>query len=243
MKLLIVFGLLPVFQANPLQYGTKQMTNTLISTLQAMSNDHRVTSTFDKIFNNDNTCLNNIDEAIDGLRKSADLMAAAEGDLQTLNSVVEGLMSQEGEVAALKGTAQIFRTLQPLVEKLSPMMTSNNNCPTSLDSLRGLAVVMHELSYDDEVAINKQARDMFHKAGNIVSVVATFLSQLQSHARNFGTICNPDKTSTMRAISAVGDMVGSLADLFSSLGNYKAGVEVRKGADFASKIAVSSVRI
>merc|ERR1712142_1222618 len=227
MKLLIVFGLLPVFQANPLQYGTRQMTNTLISTLQAMSNDHRVTATFDKIFNNDNTCL----------RKSADLMAAAEGDLQTLNSVVEGLMSQEGEVAALKGTAQIFRTLQPLVEKLSPMMTSNNNCPTSLDSLRGLAVVMHELSYDDEVAINKQARDMFHKAGNIVSVVATFLSQLQSHARNFGTICNPDKTSTMRAISAVGDMVGSLADLFSSLGNYKAGVEVRKGADFASKIA------
>merc|ERR1712142_1345337 len=207
MKLLIVFGLLPVFQANPLQYGTRQMTNTLISTLQAMSNDHRVTATFDKIFNNDNTCLNNIDEAIEGLRKSADLMAAAEGDLQTL------------------------------VEKLSPMMTSNNNCPTSLDSLRGLSVVMHELSYDDTVAINKQARDMFHKAGNIVSVVATFLSQLQSHARNFGTICNPDKTSTMRAISAVGDMVGSLADLFSSLGNYKAGVEVRKGADFASKIA------
>merc|ERR1712142_564757 len=118
MKLLIVFGLLPVFQANPLQYGTRQMTNTLISTLQAMSNDHRVTATFDKIFNNDNTCLNNIDEAIEGLRKSADLMAAAEGDLQTLNSVVEGLMSQEGEVEALKGTAQIFRTLQPLVEKL-----------------------------------------------------------------------------------------------------------------------------
>ena len=237
MKLLIVFGLLPVFQANPLQYGT----NALISTLEALSYDNRATAAFDKIFNNDNTCLNSLGEAIEVIKQSADLLAAAEGDLQALNAVVEAQMGQQGEVEALKGTAAIFRTLQPLVEKLSPAMTMSKDCPTSMDSLRGLSVVMHELSYDDTVATNQVARDMFHKSGNVVSIVASFLSQLKSQARNFGTLCNPDKTSTMRAVSAIGDMVGSLADLFSSVGNYKLGVEIRKGADFAQKIAVSSI--
>jgi len=241
MKLFIVFGLLPVFQANSLQYGTRKLTNTVISSLQALANDNTATTTFDKIFNNDNTCLKNIDEAIEALKQSSDLLVAAEGDLKALNNQVESMMSQQGEVAALKGTAAIFRTLQPLVEKLSPAVASSKVCSSSPDNtfayLRGLAVVLHEFSYDDNVAPNKEARDMFHKSGNMVSVVAAFLSQLQSHARNFGSVCNQDKASVMKGVSAVGDMIGSLADMFSSVGNYKAGVEIRKGADMANKIA------
>merc|ERR1712055_119671 len=243
MKFLIVFGLLPVLQASPLQYGTRQMTNTVISTLEALAKEQSAATTFDKIFNKDNTCLNSIGEAIEALKQSSDLLAAAEGDLQALNSQVESLMGKQGEVEALKGTAAIFGTLQPLVEKLSPVMTMSRDCPTSMDSLRGLSVVMRELSYDDTVATNQVARDMLHKSGNVVSIVATFLSQLQSQARNFGTLCNPDKTSTMRAVSAIGDMVGSLADLFASVGNYKVGVEIRRGADFAQKIAAQIPQI
>ena len=241
MKLLIVFGLLPLLQAYQ-RFDTRQTTSTLISTLEALAYDNRATAAFDKMFNNDNSCLNNLGEAIEVIKQSADLFAAVEGDLEALNTVVEGMMGQEGEVEALKGTAAIFRALQPLVEKLGPSVNSMKDCSTSLDSLRGLSVVMHELSYDDTVAVNAIARDMFHRSGNIVSIVATFLSQLQSQARNFGSLCNPDKTSIMRAVSAIGDMVGSLADLFSSVGNYKAGVEIRKGADFAQNIAVSSVK-
>ena len=148
MKLLIVCGLLPLFQANPIQLGT----SSLISTLEALAYDNRASAAFDKIF--DNTCLNNLGEAVEIIKQSADLMAAVEGDLQALNAVVEAQMGQQGEVEALKGTAAIFRTLQPLVEKLSPVMTMSRDCPTSLDSLRGLSVVMHELSYDDTVATN-----------------------------------------------------------------------------------------
>jgi hypothetical protein len=247
MKFLIVFGLLPVLQGNPLQYGTRQMTNTVISTLEALAQEQSAATTFEKIFNKDNTCLNSIGEAIEALKQSSDLLAAAEGDLQALNSQVESLMGKQGEVEALKGTAAIFRTLQPLVEKLSRSVTSSKVCSSSPDNtlayLRGLAVVLHEFSYDDTVAPNKQARDMFHKSGNMVSVVVSFLSQLQSQARNFGSVCNNDKSSVTKGVSAVGDMIGSLSDMFSSVGNYKAGVEVRKGADFTSKIAAQIPRL
>ena len=236
MKLLIVFGLLPLFQANPIQLGT----STLISTLEAMAYNNRATAAFDKIF--DNTCLNNLGEAVEIIKQSADLMSAVEGDLQALNAVVEAQMGQQGEVEALKGTAAIFRTLQPLVEKLGPAVNSNKDCSSSIESLRGLAVMLYEFSFDPTVAPNKVARDMFHKSGNMVSVVVSFLSQLQSQARNFGSVCNNDKSSVTKGVSAVGDMIGSLSDMFSSVGNYKAGVEVRKGADFTSKIAVSPVK-
>ena len=72
MKLLIVFGLLPLFQANPIQLGT----STLISTLESLAYDNRATAAFDKMFNNDNTCLNNLGEAIEVIKQSADLFAA-----------------------------------------------------------------------------------------------------------------------------------------------------------------------
>merc|ERR1712212_550064 len=146
-----------------------------------------------------------------------------------------------------RGPQTVFRTLQPLVEKLSRSVTSSKVCSSSPDNtlayLRGLAVVLHEFSYDDTVAPNKQARDMFHKSGNMVSVVVSFLSQLQSQARNFGSVCNNDKSSVTKGVSAVGDMIGSLSDMCSSGGNYKAGVEVRKGADFTSKIAAQIPRL
>jgi len=241
MKLLIVLGFLPLFSASPFQgSGARQMMDNLISSLRLVADNPSAAVTIDKIFNNDNFCLKTMDEAIDALKDSADLVASAEGDLQRLNIHVKSMQKMRGETEVVRGVATIMRDLQPLVEKLSPAIKQSKACSSSPDRtfayLRELSILMHEFSYDSEVAPNKETRDLFHKSGTIISALVTFLSQLQSQSKDFGNYCYPTKEAAVRGMSALAAMIGSLADMFSSVGNVKVGKEIRQGQLFTYKI-------
>merc|ERR1719464_1178851 len=121
MKLLILLGILPLFSASPLmQFGTRQMMGNLISSLRYVAQNPSSAVTIDKIFNDDNFCLKTMDEAIDALEDSAEVLASAEGDVHSLIIHVENLNNMRGETEVVRGVATIMRDLQPLVEKLSP---------------------------------------------------------------------------------------------------------------------------
>jgi hypothetical protein len=239
MKLLIVLGLFPLFSASP--FRTARMAESLISSLEAAAANPAAAKAIDRIFTSENTCLNTIDEAIEALRESSELMAAAEGDLQALNQRVESMRYLRGETDMVRGVAAIFRDLQPLLQKLSPAVAASKVCSSSTENtfeyLRGLSVVMHEFSYDSQVAPNRQSRDMFHKAGKILTSLVNFLSQLQYQSKEFGNFCYPNKESTVRGLRALADMIGNLGDMFSAVGNVRAGQEIRKGQMFTDKIA------
>lgn len=243
MKLLIVLCFLPLFSASPFHLGSggRFAMDSLIPCLEIIVKDPAAFKAINKIFNNDNICLKNMDEVIEAIKESSELVTATEGDLETLKDHIEGLGSLRGETQVVRKVAAVLRALKPLIEKMSPAVNSSKVCSASSENtftyLRSLAVVMHQLSYDKQVAPTQEARDMFHDSGNILSGLSAFLRQVKTQSREFQNLCFPNTESTVRGIRALGNLMDSMADMFSTLGNYKAGEQIRKGKYFADNIA------
>ena len=247
MKLLIVLGFLPLFSASPFKSGSN-FDKDLTSSMETIAKNPVAAVAISKIFNKDNICLRNMDEAIEGMKLASDMVKVTEGDLQALNNHVKSLNGLKGETEVVREVAELLRALKPVVE-INPKAVSAADdliCSPTTDNgfayLRSLAVMMHEFSYDKQVASTKQARDMFHKSGNILSGLVAFLSQLKTQSKEFQNFCYPNKESAVRGISALANIIDSMADMFSTLGNYKAGEEIRKGKLFTQNIVVSSVQ-
>jgi len=226
---------LPLFSASSFD------TNSLISNLETIAKDPAAAATIAKVFSMDNICLQNIDEAIDAIKKSSEMLTVTESDLEALNNHVKSLNGKRGESEVVREVAEILRALKPTVE-INPdaVSAAGKLCsPTAENgfaSLRSLAVIMHEFSYDNEVASTETQRDLFHKSGSILSGLVAFLNQLKTQSREFQNFCYPNTDSAVRGISALGNVIDSMADMFSTLGNYKAGEEIRKGKYFIKNI-------
>ena len=204
-----------------------------------------VQDTKDVRLNDDTYTLDEVDEVIEAVEQSTRLVEDASLELLSLNIQVQSLMEMSGVDGEVVGqVASILRSLSPLADKLSPALTASQACSASTENtlayLRSLAVMMHEFSYDQELAPNQEIRDNFYRSGNMLSAVSAFLSQLQIQSQMFQNFCSPTRESTMRGIRALGNIMDSLADLFSTQGNIRIGEEIRKGKFMAERIAVSS---
>ena len=76
-------------------------------------------------------------------------------------------------------------------------------------------------------------------SASTISAVTTFLGQLRASFVKFSLICSPDKQYNLEAITAVGDLMINLADMFGSLGGIQKGVQISKGKDYVNKLVVS----
>ena len=79
-------------------------------------------------------------------------------------------------------------------------------------------------------------------SASTISAVTTFLGQLRTSFVKFSLICSPDKQYNLEAITAVGDLIINLADMFGSLGGIEKGNQIRKGKDYVNKLVVSYSR-
>lgn len=245
MKLLIVLGLVPLFSALPflnqdLGTETRTLTDALSNSLIALSSEPNAFKAIDRIFHQNNTCLRNIGEVIEAIQETTKLVESASGDVESLSQKVNRLSEVSGEAEIVSQVADILRSLEPVLEKLSPVIPISRGCATSTENtmtyIRSLAVIMHELSYDPEISQSQGTRNMFHKSGNILSGVAAFLDNLKTQSEELQNFCFPSKDSTTKGIKALGEIMGSMADMFSSLGDYKTGEQIRQGKFMAQKI-------
>ena len=254
MKLLIIIGLIPLFSADQFSSGLtsnddiktfRMKSDTLTASLKFLSYDPKASIVMEKIFTENNTCLNNIDEVITAIQQSTKIVEAASGELKSLNNQVEALVEMTDEAEVLNQVAAIFRAMQPLLEDLSPAIPAGRICESSSENteayLRSLATILHEFSYNPEVSRNQETRNMNQKAGDTLFAVSAFISQLRIQSKRFQSFCNPNKESTKEGVRALGGILGSLADMFSVLGNYRVGEKIRQGKVMADRIAVSLV--
>ena len=142
-------------------------------------------------------------------------------------------MGLRDEVEVVREVAAIFRALQPLLTKISPANPSSKICSASSDRteayIRSLAVMLQEFS---EIQVDPQVRGKFEESATILSAVTAFLHQLRSQTKEFENFCFSDKESSTRGIRAMGEVIGSLADMAAVLGNIRAAEEIRKGSGF-----------
>ena len=146
---------------------------------------------------------------------------------------------------AVRETANILRLLDVLIPKMTPD-TSSTCRSTSADvfgSMSSLGVLVDELSSKDNIYFSTQKRQSLKSSAKIVTKVTNFLSKLKRSFSKFDRICTKNKDYNIEIITAMGDMMTDLTDLYRDLCGLTAAEDTSKQGDFTKKVVVSKAGI
>merc|ERR1712130_232945 len=189
---------------------TRALSNQVQATLRNLAADPASAEIVNRIINDkDNICLGNLEDGIAGIESSTKLLERAGGDIKTLIAKVKS-------VGALTDPATVVRAVA--------------------DILRSLAALVDELSYTNSLSLTLEGRRQLKDSASTISAVTTFLTQLRSTFSRFEQICTPDRQYNTMAISAVGDLMVNMADMFGTLGGVKQGEKIRNGKEYVNKV-------
>merc|ERR1712029_65442 len=210
---------------------TRALSNQVQTTLRQLAADPASAAIINRIINDkDNICLNNLEEGIAGIETATQLVERAGGDIKNLVAKVESIGALTDPATVVRAVADILLIVEPVVNKIAP--ENPIICAATPDqafgSLRSLAVLVDELSYTNQLALSVEGRRQLKDSASTISAVTTFLTQLRSTFVKFSQTCTADKKYNIEAISAVGDLMINLADMFGSLGGIQKGVQISK---------------
>jgi len=233
-----------LYSGQDLGLQARSAADSLISILRTLAADPKAASTIESAFSDENSvCLKSMDEAIEAIQEGTKLLSAAEGDIRTLTSRVETLMGLTDEAEVVREIASIFRALEPLLVKISPADPTSKICSASRDRteayLHGLAEVLHKFAEDLQTPSGVKL--VLLDSASILSAATAFLGQLRNQVTEFQNFCHPDKESSTKGIRAMGEIIGSLADMSAVLGNIRAATEIRKGNKI-TKVIVDQIQ-
>jgi flagellar biosynthesis chaperone FliJ len=200
-----------------------------------------------KVFTeNNDVCMNTVEEAIQAIEASTKLVENAGTEIKQLIQAVQVFENITDTPTAVRETAKIIRILDVLIPKITPATPSSVCGPSSGDefaSLRSIGVIVDELSSKTDLYINLQKKQNLKTSAMIVSDVANFLTQLKKSFSKFDQFCTKDKEYNIEVITAIGEMMTDLADLYRLLGGLTAAKQISKQGDFTKKVVVSTAGI
>ena len=221
---------------------TRSQAESLKEDLRSMGSNPRAAQILNRIFaDKNNVCLKSMDDAIEAIETSTALFENGGTEIKQLVEIVHVFQGLTDTPTAVRETAKIFRILDVLIPKISPD-TSSTCRSTSADvfgSLSSLGVLVNELSSRDDIYFSAQKRQSLKNSANIVTKVTNFLTQLKKSFSKFDRICTNNKDYNIEVITAMGDMMTDLADLYRAIGGSTAAEEISKQGDFTKKVVVS----
>ena len=222
---------------------TRIQAESLKTTLRYLASTPKTAQILDKVINNNNNiCLNSVAEAIEAVEASAKIVEDAGPEIKQLIKTVQAFEKLSDTPTVIKEAANILRLLEVLIPKLAP--ASPSVCAASnaeaFGSLRSLAVLFDELSSTNEMYLALQTRQELKNSAKITSAVTTFVTQLNKSFSKLDQFCTSDKEYNIESITAIGEMMTGLADLFGALGGIRDAEQIRKQGDFTNKVVVST---
>ena len=221
---------------------TRSLADKVKTTLRQLAANPQSAVIVNRIINDkDNICINSLEEGIATIEKATTLLERGGDDIKALIAKVKTFVDVSEPSMVLTESADILRILGPLVNNIAP--DSPVICQASPDqafgSLRSLGQIVDELSITNQLILSASGRAQLKESANTISAVTTFITQLRSTFSRLENTCTADKQYNLDSISAVGDLMVNLADLFGSLGSAQTGENIRKGKTFVAKITVS----
>merc|ERR1712130_42990 len=225
---------------------TRALSNQVQTTLRQLASDPASAAIINRIINDkDNICLSNLEEGIAGIEAATKLLERAGGDIKTLIAKVKSVGALTDPATVVRAVADILRIVEPVVNKIAPENPSI--CAATPDqafgSLRSLAALVDELSYTNQLSLSLEGRRQLKDSASTISAVTTFLTQLRSTFTRFEQICTADRQYNIMAISAVGDLMVNLADMFGTLGGVKQGEKIRNGKEYVNEVVAQLNKI
>jgi hypothetical protein len=189
--------------------------------------------------------MNSVEEAIQAIEASTKLVENAGTEIKQLIQTVQVFEKITDTPTAVRETANILRLLDVLLPKITPATLSVCG-PSSGDefgSLRSVGVLVDELSSKTDLYVSLQKKQNLKNSAMIISEVTNFLTQVKKSFSKFDQFCTRDKKYNNEAITAIGEMMTDLADLYRVLGGLTAADEISKQGDFTKKVVVSNAGI
>ena len=222
---------------------TRVLSNQVQTTLRQLAADPSSKNFVNRVIqDNDNICLSSIEEGVAQIETATQLLERSGNDVKTLIAKINSLGALTDPAAAVRAVADILLLVEPVVHKLAPEnpIICGATPGQAFGSLRSLAAFVDELSSTNQLSLSAEGRRQLKESANTISAVTNFLTQLRSTFVKFSKVCTANKEYNIEALSAVGDLMVNLADLFGTLGGLKEGSQIRKGKDFINKLVVSS---
>ena len=221
---------------------TRTQAESLKEDLRSMASNPRAAQILNKVFaDKNNVCISSMEEAIEAIETSTQLFENGATEIKQLVDSIKVFENLKDTPTAVRETAKILRLLDVLIPKISPDTTST--CRSTSDdifgSLRSLGDLVEELSSRNDIYFSTQKRQSLKSSAKIITRVTNFLSQLKNTFSKFDRICTRNKEYNIEVITAMGDMMTGLADLYRELGGNTAAQEISKQRSFTQQIVVS----
>jgi len=221
---------------------TRTQAESLKTTLKYLASTPGPAEILNRIINDkNNVCLNSVEEAIEAVETSTKIVEDAAPEIKQLIESIKIFEKLTDTTTVVRESADILRLLEVLLPKLAP--SSPAVCEASnaqaFGSLRSLAVLVDELSSTTDFYMTSRTRQELKRSAKIISGVTTFITQLNKSFSKFEQFCTSDKEYNIEAITAIGEMMTGLADLFGVLGGLSDAEEIRKQGNFINKVVAS----
>merc|ERR1739838_274293 len=198
---------------------TRTQAESLKTTLKYLASTTGPAEILNRIINDkNNVCLDSVEEAIEAVEAGTKLMENAAPEIKQLIESIKIFEKLTDTTTVVRESADILRLLEVLLPKLAPVSPSPSVCEASnaqaFGSLRSLAVLVDELSSTTDFYMTSQTRQELKRSAKIISGVTTFITQLNQSFSKFEQFCTSDKEYNIEAITAIGEMMTGLVDLF-----------------------------
>jgi len=232
--------------SNDIIEETRSQSEYLKNLLWTVSRKKETAEILNKVINDENNiCLTSVEEAMLAIETSTKLVENAGPEIKKLIKTVKAMENLTDTIEAVREAADILRILELLIPKIAP--ASPSICQASnaqaFDSLRSLATLIDELSSNQTLFLAPNIRKELKTSAIIISGVTTFLTQLNKAFSKFDKFCTADREYNIEAITAIGEMINQLADLFGVLGGPRDASQMRKQANFTKKIVDNLYKI
>jgi len=228
----------PALTSGSIVWQTRQLTEYVKQTLRQLAVDPLAYPYINKILSA-SECLTSVEDAIVSIDASVRLLEDAEPEVLRLIDTVEAMQSYTDTETIVRVSADIVRQLGILVPKLAPQNPKpcGSTPAVSFAVLELVAEVIGDISSDQNIALTNAGRKELKTSAHVVNGIVNFIQQLGVTFNGFNKEgCVADKNTNSQAISAIGDMLLSLGDMFESFGGVKDAEDVRQKAAWVKEI-------
>ena len=221
---------------------TRTQAESLKKDLRSMASNPRAAQILIRVFaDKNNVCINSMDDAIEAIETSAKLVENAGTEIKQLVEIIKVFEKSIDTPKAVRETANILRLLDTLIPKITPATTTCRSSSSDVfGSLKSLGVLVNELASKDDIFFSIQKKQSLKSSADIVFKVTNFLTKLKKSFSKFEQFCTKNKDYNIEVITAMGDMMTDLADLYRAVGGTTAAEEISKQGDFTKKVVVST---
>merc|ERR1712050_636238 len=134
----------------------------------------------------------------------------------------------------IKGSAKMLRTLDGLGPALAA--GASNLCisspESSVEGFEDLARALRSISNHRDLNVPQSSRELLEISAEIMDQTAEFLGTQIKSLETFKTVCQNESKNQRVIYDSIVEIMGSLAELFESMGFEDKSAEIKKQSDF-----------